>query len=179
MTDQESFIERWSRLKRRKPTEPPPQAEALPLGPQATQEAASEAETEKPGTEPESAAKPLDPPPLPPLDTLGADSDYTPFLAPGVPEELRRLALRKAWSSDPAIAGFRGFAEYDWDYNAPGYGQLLPTDDIKRLCDAIFGNDGTEPPADRSVEETATARDEPETGAGEEEAETDEPPKAA
>jgi hypothetical protein len=59
-----------------------------------------------------------------------------------VPPELRRLALRKAWTSNPGIANFRGFADYDWDYNAPGYGSLLPVDDIRRLCDAVVGRLG-------------------------------------
>ena len=83
-----------------------------------------------PGAEP--------PPELPAVESLGADSDYGAFLARAVPEELQRLALRKAWSTDPKIAAFRGFAEYDWDCNATGYGALLPVDDIARLCDAVL-----------------------------------------
>ncbi|HYG91126.1 MAG TPA: DUF3306 domain-containing protein [Azospirillum sp.] len=156
MTERESFLDRWSRLKRQEAERPPPEAEAAPPAPVPE--------------EPEPTQEPVDPATLPPLDTLGADSDYTPFLAPGVPEELRRLALRKAWSSDPAIAGFRGFAEYDWDYNAPGYGQLLPVDDIKRLCDAVFGETDKEPPPEperppeRPAEEIPTAEAEPEDG---------------
>ena len=55
-----------------------------------------------------------------------------------MPEELQRLALRQAWATDPKIAAFRGFAEYDWDCNAAGYGALLPIDDIARLCDAVL-----------------------------------------
>ena len=63
-----------------------------------------------------------------------------PFLKAAVPDALRLAALRKAWSTDSEIAGFRGFADYDWDFNAPGYGKLLPIDDIRKLCDAIFGD---------------------------------------
>jgi Protein of unknown function (DUF3306) len=140
MSENEGFLRRWSRLKQsdvrrdaalEAPAEPEVPAEPAP---------AAQGETEEPGA-PETAAPP---PPLPPVDTLGADSDYKPFLLPGVPAELKRLALRKAWSSDPAIAGFRGMAEYDWDYNAPGYASLLPTDDIKRLCENLFGSDRSE-----------------------------------
>ncbi|HYD29581.1 MAG TPA: DUF3306 domain-containing protein, partial [Azospirillaceae bacterium] len=102
MADRESFFSRWSRLKREeKPAE----------------------ETPAPVEEEEAV---VDPETLPPIDTLGADSDYRQFLMRGVPAELKRLALRKAWASDPVIANFRGLAEYDWDFNAPGYGQLLP-----------------------------------------------------
>ena len=53
-----------------------------------------------------------------------------------------KRALRQAWSTDPKIAGFRGFADYDWDCNAPGYAALLPVDDIARLCDAVLRRAG-------------------------------------
>ncbi|HEY0836233.1 MAG TPA: DUF3306 domain-containing protein [Azospirillum sp.] len=131
MADPERFLDRWSRLKREAADDTTPEpCDAAP-------------------EEPEAA--PEEPEPLPPIDSLGADSDYTRFLAVGVPEEVKHLALRKAWVSDPKIAGFRGFADYDWDFNAPGYGQLLPTDDIRRLLDAVF-RDTPDPPADTEAE---------------------------
>ncbi len=68
-------------------------------------------------------------PDLPPLESLGAESDYTVFLARGVSRAVQAEALRIAWASDPAIANFRGMAEYAWDFNAPGYGELAPGDD--------------------------------------------------
>ncbi len=71
----------------------------------------------------------LPPPELPPIESLGADSDYTVFLARDVSRVLQAQALRVAWTSDPAIANFRGMADYDWDFNAPGYGDLAPGDD--------------------------------------------------
>ncbi|CAO3410637.1 DUF3306 domain-containing protein [Azospirillum largimobile] len=123
----EGFLGRWSRLKRETRTEEAPAA--LP----AEVAAAPPAEEEAPDLSD-----------LPSLDSLDAGSDYTGFLRRDVPEELRRQALRKAWASDPAIAGFRGFAEYDWDYNAPGYGALLPTDDIARLLDAVLPDEKRE-----------------------------------
>ncbi len=72
-----------------------------------------------------------DPPPpeLPPIESLGADSDYTMFLARGVSRAVQAQALGIAWATDPAIANFRGMAEYAWDFNAPGYGALAPGDD--------------------------------------------------
>ncbi len=127
MAETEGFLGRWSRLKR----------EAEP--PQAEGKQAENLPPEAIGEEPERE-------PLPPIESLGADSDYTRFLAPDVPAELTRLALRKAWVSDPKIADFRGFAEYDWDCNAPGYGQLRPTDNIRDLLDAVFGDTPPEPP---------------------------------
>jgi hypothetical protein len=134
--EEEGFLGRWSRLKREaraeEPAEKPP--EALP------------AETAGTGVVEEEA------PELPSLDSLGSGSDYTGFLRSNVPAELRREALRKAWTSDPVIAGFRGFAEYDWDYNAPGYGALLPTDDIARLLAAVLPDEKRE---EEVVEEVA------------------------
>jgi Protein of unknown function (DUF3306) len=154
VSETESFLGRWSRLKRDAVADPrrePPEPECPP----AAEEAAPE---------------PFDPNSLPPVSTLTAGSDYKPFLARGVPEELRRLALRRAWVTDPRIAGFRGFADYDWDCNAPGYGQLLPVDDIKRLCDALLrppaeengsSPDSTEPTAPAPAAETAPDPDSP------------------
>jgi hypothetical protein len=84
-------------------------------------------------------AEPIDPATLPDLATLGSDSDFTPFLRPGVPTSLRTAALRRLWTSDPAILNYRTLADYDWDFNAPGYGSLLPMDDVKRLVDLAIG----------------------------------------
>jgi hypothetical protein len=122
----ESLLRRWSRLKRAAAFETARSAPA-PVEPAAEE-----------------------PPDLPPIEQLAADSDYTAFLARAVPEELQRLALRRAWATDPRIAAFRGFAEYDWDCNAAGYGALLPVDDIARLCDAVLRP--PEPPAGTAPE---------------------------
>ncbi len=55
-------------------------------------------------------------PDLPPVDGLGKDSDYTPFLEEGVPEKLARAAMRKLWSSDPIFAFRDGLDDYDEDF---------------------------------------------------------------
>ncbi len=106
----ESFLSRWSRLKRK------------------------EAESHPPAGEPESApvpavAEPAAPPPeaieadeqdslkdLPPVESLTAESDFTPFLRAGVPEDLHRQALRKLWTSDPIFANDDGLKDYAGDY---------------------------------------------------------------
>src|SRR3954453_15758459 len=119
-TGDEGFLGRWARLKRSRAAE-------TPDGSKLTEEAA----------EPES--EPFDPASLPALDTLDAVSDYTAFLKPGVPKELRTLALRRAWATDPAITGYKTLADYDWDFNAPGYGALRVTDNVKELADRVFG----------------------------------------
>lgn len=150
MTEGEGFLGRWSRLKQEAKQEP-----AIPEEPAPPPE-------EAPGDEAKVEAEAAPPPPLPPVESLGADSDYTQFLAAHVPEELKRQALRKAWVSDPAIANFRGFADYDWDLNAPGYGQLLPTDNIQRLLDAVLGEDiKTDEPAEHPSADPGTESEQP------------------
>jgi hypothetical protein len=73
----------------------------------------------------------FDAPSLPPIESIGAGSDIRPFLAPGVPADLTRAALRRAWSADPAIRDFIGLSENSWDFNGPdgvpGFGS--PTTD--------------------------------------------------
>jgi len=55
---------------------------------------------------------------LPPIESIGPGTDIRPFLAPGVPADLTRAALRRAWSTDPAICDFMGLSENSWDFNA-------------------------------------------------------------
>lgn len=123
MAEEEGFLGRWSRLKQQARAEPEPEAE-LPA---------------------EAAEAAVDPASLPALDSLGPESDYTPFLQAGVPAELKSQALRQAWVSDKAIAEFRGLNDYDWDFNAPGYGQLWALDDVKKLAERIIGGGPDEP----------------------------------
>jgi hypothetical protein len=80
----------------------------------------------------------IDPATLPPLESLGPDSDYTVFLRKGVPEALRLAALRKAWMSDPFIRDFRSPAiDYGWDFTTPDY-SLRAGDDVAKMLDRIF-----------------------------------------
>jgi hypothetical protein len=56
---------------------------------------------------------------LPPIASIGPDSNIRPFLDPGVPQELTRAALRRAWKTDPAIRDFVGLSENSGDFNTP------------------------------------------------------------
>lgn len=58
--------------------------------------------------------------PLPRLEDLTAESDFTAFLKKGVPPALKSAALRKMWSLDPGIRDYVGPSEYAWDFNQPG-----------------------------------------------------------
>jgi len=114
----EGLLRRWSRRKQAARAAPPVEQALVP---------------------PQPPVAPPEPPlVLPDLDALGAGSDYTAFLQQGVPAELQRLALQRAWTSDAGISDFRGMAEYAWDFNAPRYGALWATDDIARLVQAVL-----------------------------------------
>ena len=56
---------------------------------------------------------------LPNIETLTYESDYTVFLAPDVPLEIHRAALRKLWSY-PAFNRTDGLSDYTEDYSAEG-----------------------------------------------------------
>jgi len=87
----------------------------------------------------------FDPASLPPIESITAETDIRAFLAPGVPSELTRAALRRTWTSDPAIKNFVGLADYDWDFNAAdamaGFGPLPAIDDIGKIAARIVGYD--------------------------------------
>ena len=105
MADQaESFLRRWARLKteQAKP-KPAPEQEPRPGVPE-------------PAVEPEEQQAAIED--LPPIDELTAESDFTPFLRVGVPEELKRQALRKLWRTDPVFANLDGLVEYGEDFGA-------------------------------------------------------------
>ena len=73
-----------------------------------------------PDASPPAAPKPeFDLTSLPSLESITAATDIRAFLAPGVPPELTRAALRRAWSADPAIRDFVGLPENDWDFTDP------------------------------------------------------------
>jgi hypothetical protein len=98
---------------------------------------------------PAADAPAFDPASLPSLDSLTAASDFTAFLRKEVPEALRRAALRKAWSVDPAIRDFVGPADYAWDFNAPdgvpGFALELGGD-VKELLAQVFRAAEGDPP---------------------------------
>src|SRR3954470_4064663 len=53
---------------------------------------------------------------LPPVESISAGTDIRAFLQKGVPLELSRAALRRAWVADPAIRDFIEVAENQWDF---------------------------------------------------------------
>ena len=67
---------------------------------------------------------------LPPVESLGYESDFSPYLRPGVPEALRQQALRKLWRTNPVLANLDGLNDYDEDYSAVGM--------IEEAVDTLF-----------------------------------------
>jgi hypothetical protein len=50
------------------------------------------------------------------LDALTYDNDFTIFMKSWVPGALRQRALRKLWTTNPALAVLDGLNDYDLDY---------------------------------------------------------------
>lgn len=149
----EGFLSRWSRRKRAAEAgAPEPEAPAPAPAPSALPAPASEVAPKTSPDEPGPAASlPAEPEfdlaSLPPIETLTAESDFSAFLRKGVPDGLRRAALRKAWSLDPVISTYIGPADYAWDFNAPdgvpGFALELGTD-VRRLLAQAVGLDPEE-----------------------------------
>ncbi|MEJ2515627.1 MAG: DUF3306 domain-containing protein [Gammaproteobacteria bacterium] len=106
--EREPFLSRWSRLKQASKEDAPPtdadQAEPVT-------ETAPAGETDR-------QAEPDEPPgdeEMPPLESLGPDSDYSPFMSPRVSAELRRKALRQMFRS-PKFNITDGLEVYAEDY---------------------------------------------------------------
>jgi hypothetical protein len=138
MNEREDLLARWSRRKR-EVAEEVEKAPVLPAGREQT--ANDDQSLEQKSAEPPN--EPLfDPTTLPPIESISAGTDIRGFLAPGVPAELTRAALRRAWAADPAIRDFVGLADYAWDFHAPGamagFGPLEMTDALRREIEGML-----------------------------------------
>ena len=142
MSGGESFFARWSRRKRSAGARSGAEGHLLPSAP----------ETVKSGP----------PTPLPSIEAIESASDIKAFLAPDVPLELTRAALRRAWRGDPAIRDFIGLSENAWDFNVlggvPGFGSLGP-EEVRRLVTQFLD----EPREADPTSPTAPAEDDPAT----------------
>ena len=84
---------------------------------------------------------------LPSIESITSATDIKAFLRKGIPQELTRAALRRAWSADPTIRDFVGLAENAWDFNdpaaMPGFGPLDCSEgDLAALVNRIVGGLG-------------------------------------
>ncbi len=118
-------LKRWSRVKREaaraeRPAVASPAAEASAV---AAPPAATATVASAPATEPA---------PLPSVESLTFDSDFTAFLRPQVDEGVKREALKKLFS-DPRFNVMDGLDVYIDDYTKP---DLLAPDIARALADA-------------------------------------------
>ena len=108
MSDEESFLGRWSRRKRRPVAEIEPEEAAVPEpGPEEP-----EPSEEEPETDAEILAR-LD---LADPDTLGKGDDFARYLNAPLPLHLKQKALRRLWVSNPVLANLDGLNDYDTDF---------------------------------------------------------------
>lgn len=139
MSEPENFLSRWSRRKRVGEAPEKAAVEGVP----AAHAQAGQAEAKQPVAPTTPPAPAFDPASLPSIDSIGAQTDISAFLKPGVPSGLRNAALRRAWSADPTIRDFKGLAENDWDFNDPngmmGFGKLDPGTNVKKMLAQLFG----------------------------------------
>ena len=149
MSEPENFLSRWSRRKlegverdgrprdRRRHRRRETRSSAIRKRPRrALTRPSCQAQDEEPAFDPANL----------PLARIRSDPNRHPrFPAdPGVPVALSRAALRRAWSTDPAIRDFIGLAENQWDFTAtnsiPGFGPLDPAEVPRLLAKIISSN---------------------------------------
>ena len=149
MSEPENFLTRWSR---RKAEAEQPADRARDANEKADQQkqpddVAAEAKKEESTNE----AEEVDLSKLPPIESIGPETDIRAFLQKGIPPELTRAALRRVWTSDPTIRNFIGIAENQYDFatgsDIPGFGPLTPADDVARMVSQIMREGVPRPPS--------------------------------
>lgn len=103
----DSFVSRWSQRKRARQSGAleRDKVQVVPEAPDGGEAAPRETEASD-----ELVAS------LPDIDTLTEESDFTVFLQEGVPDALRRKALRRLWRLNPVFANLDGLNDYDEDF---------------------------------------------------------------
>jgi hypothetical protein len=143
MSDPGNFVSRWSRRKL-EPSQEGSGKDAPAQDHCVDQQAGGAAPEPAPAViaDDQPQEPPFDVASLPPIESITAGTDIRDFLKPGVPASLSHAALRRAWTSDPAIRDFIGIAENQWDFtndSIPGFGPINPAD-IPRLLAKIISS---------------------------------------
>ena len=141
----EDFLERWSRRK----------LETQHDSPDVAAGELREANSPAPlADEPEQVLTDAD---MPPIESLGEDSDYAPFLSPGVSDDLRQQAMRKLFTQ-PEFNVTDGLNDYDEDYTQfAGLGKII-THEMKRVLQRELDPDNE---AADATDEQITSSNEP------------------
>ena len=102
------------------------------------------------------AAPPVEAVPLPPVESLTFESDFSAFMQPKVAEDMKRAALRKLFS-DPSFNVMDGLDIYVGDYTQA---DPMPAGMLEKLSAAYAMLEPVEParnePADGAVSESAS-----------------------
>ena len=114
MSRDDDFLSRWSNRKRAV-REEEAQQKPTPEEASETLEEPAEVEVKDTETEEEILARFN----LPSPESLGPGDDFSGFMQSGVPEYLRRRALRRLWRSNPVLANLDGLNDYDEDFTSP------------------------------------------------------------
>jgi hypothetical protein len=132
----EQFLARWSRRKQ--------EAKAHYAEPAREEAAEADGSVSPDGAAAEPVPTETELTDLPPIESIDAATDIRAFLRKGIPQELSREALRRAWSADPVIRDFVGLAENAWDFNDPnamaGFGPLdYSAEQVEALVRRVVG----------------------------------------
>lgn len=152
------FLSRWSRLKQRSRAAGsasddgaavPLTGEELVARTPAAAGAAPDANAPAPpdGGQPDPAAPTRIDEPLPPVESLTADSDFRPFMRAGIDAATRNAALKRLFA-DPAFNVMDGLDVYIDDY---GKTEPIPSALLRRLVEAqspVFADAAAEPTHD-------------------------------
>ncbi len=160
----DGFVKRWSLRKR---TARRPRAEEGHADQTAQAPAAAAPEVEPPAGPPsEAAGDPEVVARLPDLDSLDDASDFSVFLKEGVPDVIRRKALRKLWRINPMLAHLDGLDDYDDDYTvAETFIKGLKT--VYEAGKGYLDEDETAAPEDEAAEDETAAQESEAAEAGE------------
>ena len=144
MTEPDNFILRWARLKREAHIDREVDNRECVTGSSREPQQAAAIEPEGTSVRPRNdaaASETFDLSSLPSIESITSETDVRGFLQSSVPRELTIAALRRAWTSDPAIRDFIGIAENQWDFTdpgaIPGFGSLESGDVAALLRQAV------------------------------------------
>ncbi len=147
----ESVFSRWSRRKLAVKQEEESLQEPIEV---AKLEAGSESPLAEVPVEAEAEAPPLTDADMPDIETLTEESDFSPFMSPGVSDELRKLALRKLFRA--SVFNVRdGLDEYDDDFTTfEKLGDIVTSDMKHRIeMEEKKRREKLEQPADDEIED--------------------------
>jgi hypothetical protein len=157
--EEEGFLSRWSRLKHEGNRDAAKCDVSPDIGSHGHADHLPDADLEprspahRPGAAAADETVPLAD--LPPLESIGPQTDLVPWLKKKLPAEWKAAALRRVWASDPAIADYVGLAEYAWDFNdqsaMPGFGPLDAVKDMAKLVAQAIGKSGHQSESDGDI----------------------------